>query len=272
MEYKLVMLDVDGTLVADTDDISPRVKTAIQRVQQLGVTVSLCTGRLVPTCQQIVEELQLNSYGVYYSGALLKNLITGVTLQKYVLHKESVREVIGFARERHIYLETHTEETYFYELQNSYSDFQRDTLGIEPIYADMLDIAAQYDVLKLQFITESADALAQIETFKQRNGHVALSSGKAPGYPTMTFTNVIPAGVSKGTGILAISQATGIDLKQIIAVGDSIGDIEALQIAGLGVAMGNSEAELFPYADYVTSSVWDDGVAEVLEQFILHTK
>ena len=268
MDYMLVMLDVDGTLLSDTPQVSQRVKSAIQRVQDLGVTVSLCTGRLARTCQDLVEELRLDSYSVYYSGALLKNLLTGVTLKKYVLAPEIAQEIVEFARQHQIYLEVHTEDAYLYELRGSYSDFQRDTLGISPIYSDMLDVIHTYEILKLQFVTESPEDLQKIETLKQNNGHIALSSGKAPGYP-MTFINVIPAKISKGSGIREIAEVMGIDRQQIIAVGDSIGDIEALEEAGLGVAMANAEDKVKSHADYIAPSVWEDGVAEVLERFIL---
>jgi hydroxymethylpyrimidine pyrophosphatase-like HAD family hydrolase len=85
----------------------------------------------------------------------------------------------------------------------------------------------------------------------------------------MTFINVIPAGISKGSGVQEIAQAMGISLDQVIAVGDSVGDIEALEIAGLGVAMGNAEEELKQHADYIAASVWEDGVAQILERFLL---
>jgi len=123
--------------------------------------------------------------------------------------------------------------------------------------------------LKLQFVTESSAALEKISNLKCDNGHVDLSSGKAPGYP-MTFINVIPAGISKGSGVQEIAQAMEISLDQVIAVGDSIGDIEAIEIAGLGVAMGNAEEEVKRHADYITASVGEDGVAQVLEKCILN--
>ena len=66
-----------------------------------------------------------------------------------------------------------------------------------------------------------------------------------------------------------IAEVMGIDRQQIIAVGDSIGDIEALEEAGLGVAMANAEEKVKLHADYIAPSVWEDGVAEVLEKFIL---
>jgi Cof subfamily protein (haloacid dehalogenase superfamily) len=270
MDYKLVMLDVDGTLIDETKVISPRVKTAIRQVQDIGVTVGLCTGRLAITCTQIVEELQLNSYGVYYSGALLKNLLTGDVLKQHLFPSDIAQDIVRFAREQNLYLEVHTENDYFYELQDSYSDFQDDTLGLTPIYTDILDVITQHDhdILKLQFVTESSAALEKINNLKHNNGCIELSTGKAPGYP-MTFINVIPAGISKGSGVQEIAQAMGISLDQVIAVGDSVGDIEALEIAGLGVAMGNAEEELKQHADYIAASVWEDGVAQILERFLL---
>jgi len=121
------MLDVDGTLIDETKVISQRVKTAIRHVQDIGVTVSLCTGRLAITCEQIVEKLQLNSYSVYYSGALLKNLLTDNVLKQHLFPLDVAQEIVRFAREQNMYLEVHTENAYFYELQDSYSDFQRNT-------------------------------------------------------------------------------------------------------------------------------------------------
>lgn len=270
MKYKLVMLDVDGTILSDTPEVSEGVKSAIRRAQDLGVTVSLCTGRLATTCQDIVEELQLDSYSVYYSGTLLKNLITGKTLKKHALDPDVAEEIVRFARTHRIYVEVHTEQAFLYELQDSYSDFQRDTLEINPICTDILEVVKTHEVLKLQFVTESPEELEKINSFKHNNGHIALSSGKAVGYPSMTFTNVIPAGISKGAGIQEIADFMGIGSEHVIAIGDSMGDISAIKMAGLGVAMGNSEEKVKRHADYIAASVWEDGVAEVLEKFILN--
>ena len=268
-DYLLVMLDVDGTILSETLQISQRVKSAIRHTQELGVTVGLCTGRLVTTCQNIVDELQLDSYGVYYNGALLKNLISGQTLRKYVLPSEAAANIVRFARTHQLYLEVHTDDSFLYELEGSFSEFQRETLGIDPVCVNLMDAVNAHDVLKLQFVTESSEELDKINCLKQNNGHLELSPGKAPGYPDMTFINVIPSGISKGSGVREIAEFMGIDLEQVIAVGDSIGDIDAMEVAGLGVAMGNAEDEVKRRADYIAPSVWDDGVADVLERFIL---
>ncbi len=267
--YKLVMLDVDGTILGNSPVVSRTVKTAIQRAQACGVTVGLCTGRLAISCQDLVEELQLDSYGVYYSGSLLKNLLNGATLNKHALTADVAQEIVKFARTHQIYLEAHTEQAYLYELEDSYSDFQQRTLGIHPICTDLLELVATHEILKFQFVTEKPEDLEKIDHLHQENGQIALSSGKTPEYPSMTFTNVIPDGISKGSGICEIAASMGITPQQVIAVGDSSGDIDAFEAAGLGVAMGNAEEEVKQRADYITGSVKDDGVAEVLEKFIL---
>ncbi|MBD3305500.1 Cof-type HAD-IIB family hydrolase [candidate division KSB3 bacterium] len=270
MRYKLVMLDVDGTLLSTAPHASQCVRSAIRRAQDQGVTVGLCTGRIAKTCQTLVEALALDSYSVYYSGTLLKNLITGRVLKKHALPHPIVQEIVQFARAQAIYLELHTEEAYLYELRNSYSDFQHTILELEPIYADLSHVDPSYEILKLQFVTESPTHLDRIAAFTRQNcQHIALSAGKAPGHPTMDFINVIPVGISKGQGIREIAADMGIGLEQVIAIGDSLGDIDALEVAGLGVAMGNAEEAVKERADYVAASVWEAGVAEVLERFVL---
>lgn len=268
MNYKLVMLDVDGTLINETKTISPRVRKAIEQAQRMGVIVTLCTGRLAVTCRDIVEELNLDSYGVYYSGALLKNVLRGNTLRKHTLPAHVAAELVLFARQHQLYLEVHTEEAYLYELEDAYSDFQAETLGVSPILTDLLEAVKTHEVLKLQFVTESEEAVRHINTFHLRNHHFELSPGKAPGYP-MDFINAVPLGISKGTGIADIAQAMNIPLEQVIAVGDSLGDLEAIQTAGVGVAMGDANEALQAQAQYVAPPVWEDGVADVLEKFVL---
>jgi Cof subfamily protein (haloacid dehalogenase superfamily) len=270
MTYQMVMLDIDGTLVDERQQVSARVKTAIRRVQARGIPVGLCTGRLARTCYRLVEELHLDHYSIYYSGTLLKNLLTGQVLQKHPFSPQIARQLIRLAREQHLFLELHTEEAYYYELPDSYSEFQHALLGIAPVATDLLEIITHTEVLKLQFVTAGPEEFAHLLRFQREHGQVALSSGRAPGHPHMLFTNVIPAGISKGSGLREVAGSARIPLEQVLVIGDSTGDIDAMRVAGLGVAMGNAEEEVKQAADYVTASVAEDGVALALEHFILN--
>ena len=118
MKYKMVVIDIDGTLVDKHGNIAPEDKYAVARVTNSNVIVSLCTGRIISTSMPIIEELELKAFDIFYDGALIYNPRNMATIYAKPLDAAIVREAIDFSRRNDIYLELYSSERFFSEKAN----------------------------------------------------------------------------------------------------------------------------------------------------------
>ena len=268
--YKLLMVDIDGTLVGKGGTISDEDKEALAKAYRSGMLVSLSTGRVAQACVEIMRELSLDGCHIFFDGALVSNLSQGNEVYVQPLSKQIVKQAVEFVRLNDIYLELYSATHYFVERKTWSSDIHHQFFGIEPTMVDFASIWDRERIIKGELVVSSSEEIAKAKSFQCSFGDsLRFSWASTPAYPDVHFINVVDPRVSKGKAMKALASHLGVSLGEVIAVGDGTNDLSLLSTAGLAVAMGNAPDEVKRVADYVTLDVDHSGLAVAINRFLL---
>lgn len=265
--YKLIAVDMDGTLLNEDKHISDRTITAVTALKAMGKKVVLATGRPYNGIRRYIEQLDLlddSDFVVTYNGALVQSTVDSRVLLNRPLSVADYRDLYPLSQSLGVNIHALTANTVLTPKHNPYTDIEASINHIEAIEMPVNEVAEDTLIVKVMFVDapEKLDAiLPQLpEWVKQR--YTILRS--AP-----IFLEFLDPGVDKGVGVHAVAEALGLTKDQVICVGDAHNDLAMIEYAKLGVAMGNAIEELKAAADYVTLTNEDDGVAHVIEKFML---
>jgi len=268
--YKLVVVDIDGTLVGKDGNILPEDREALAKACDLGIKVSLSTGRAAQSCLSIIRQLALDSYHIFFDGALVSNPAQNDEVYIQPLSKAVVKQAIEFAHLNDINIDLYSTTHYFIERETWSSKVHRDFFGLQPILVDFNNIWERERIIKGGLVTTSPQEAAKAEKFHLKfKDSLHFSWVRTPAFPGVDFINVVAPGVSKGKALEALASHLGIPLTEVIAIGDGTNDIPLFSLAGLGIAMGNAPAEVKAAADYTTLDVERGGLAEAIKKFLL---
>jgi len=268
MKYKLLVVDIDGTLLGRDGSISAEHGEALAEVRRSGIRVSLSTGRAAQSCLPIIDQLSLDSYHIFFDGALVSNL--GEEVYAEPLDSGVVREAVEFARLHDIDLELYSATHYFVERENWATEIHRQYFKLEPTVVDFADLWHRERIIKGGLITHSALQVAKARSFRFHfDRSLRFSVARSPAFPGVEFTNVVAPQVSKGKALEALASHLGVALSEVMAVGDEVNDIPLLSLAGLAVAMGNAPDEVKAVAQHITLDVDHNGLAVAIKRFLL---
>jgi Cof subfamily protein (haloacid dehalogenase superfamily) len=269
-QYKLLVIDIDGTLINKEGAVSDKDIQALKRVTGAGIIVAISTGRVVQASKPILDKLPLNGYHIFSDGALVLNPQTGDELYVDPVKKEMVERLVHYAHNSHLHFDFYSSRQYFIEEDDWTTDIRRRFFLLEPTYVDFNSIWQTERIIKGTLIvrTEEGRATAR-ELQAQFDGGLAFSWTKTPRYPDIDFINILSSTVSKGKALGKLCAFLGIPLNQVMAIGDGSNDISLLSGAGLAVAMGNGTPALKKVAHHVTLDVEQSGVAAAIDRFLL---
>ncbi len=275
--YRILALDVDGTLLDRDGRLRPRTIEAISRAAAAGIRPVLCTGRRYRRALPVALRLGLGSPLVCNSGALVKEPEGGRTLWRADLSAEVVRQVLDLFGARGEPSITFTDrpsgEADFvvvgcpigHALFDDYLDQNRGHAEVDPGWPSRRDL----DHYHLCAIGDREAMLAlEADVLGRLAGRVRTFVQKSPRYAG-TMCEVLRHDASKWSALLHLAGLWDIDPAEICAMGDDMNDIPMLEGAGLGVAMGHATEAVRRAADLVTASDDDDGVAVFVEDVLL---
>ena len=268
MKYKLLVVDIDGTLIGKDGSISTEDSEALLNARRSGIGVSLSTGRAAQSCRPIIDRLALDGYHIFFDGALVSNFDKEVYAEP--IDRGVVKEAIEFARQNDIYLELYSASRFFVERQTWATEIHREFFNLEPTVVDFTGLWERERIIKGGLVIASPEEIAKAKSFRlhfERNLHFSLA--KSPAYPNVDFINVVDLGVSKGKALAALASHLGIPMAEVMAIGDGTNDIPLLSSAGLAVAMGNAPDEVKAVADHITLDVEHNGLAAAVKEFLL---
>ncbi|MFP5113070.1 Cof-type HAD-IIB family hydrolase [Bacillaceae bacterium C204] len=269
MTYKMIVLDLDDTLLQDDHTISLRTKNALMEAQELGVKVVLASGRPTYAMYPIAEELRLKEFGSFilsFNGAKITNCQTGEELFSSTLSPATVHHLYELSRRENVWMHTYVGDSIITEASNQYTDIEGEITGLEIYEVTSIVDSVKEPVVKVLML-EDEGKLAEVEQRLQQELAGQLSVMRSKPF----FLEFTEAGVTKGTSLNHLIRELGIEREEVIAIGDSYNDLAMIEFAGLGVAMGNAPEDIKEKADYVTDTNMQDGVAKVIEQFVLKT-
>lgn len=270
MKYKLLVVDVDGTLLDGKGNISSEDKKALADACHSGVQVSLSTGRVPQACLGIINQLSLDGYHIFFDGALVSDLEQGREVCVRPLSKEAVKQAVEFVHRHNLDLELYSATQYFAERETWSTDAHREFFGIEPTILDFDKLWERERIMKGLLVTTTPEEAARVRDFCiQFEESLHFSWASTPAYPSVDFINVLAPEVSKGKALEALVSHLGVSMSEVMAIGDGTNDISLLSIAGLAVAMDNASDEVKAVAHHITLDVDHSGVTAAIERFLM---
>ncbi|MHB9033181.1 MAG: Cof-type HAD-IIB family hydrolase [Anaerolineae bacterium] len=260
MQYKLIALDLDGTLLTEDLHLSPRVEQALARARRNGVLITLASGRGYPALKPWVKRLDITAPVIGYQGARITDPVSEVTIAEYPFPRELMFELIDFARECDFSLTVYVDDEIYVERKRHSDAFYDKWFGLPIHVVQDLTVSLPGDPVKF-LITGTPDEMDALQP--ELVARYSDSMQIVRSHPL--FLEGLALGVTKGTALAWVAQRLGILQDQTVAIGDSGNDVEMLAWAGVGVAMGNGSPEARQAANLVVPSVDDDGVAVALE-------
>ena len=263
MSIKLVAIDLDDTLLDSGLKIADNCLQAIAQLQQKGILVTLATGRMYPSALPYARQLKVDVPLITYQGALVKNSLSEEILYFHPLPSQPATEVINFFRQAGVHyhsyqicMESLTPEGRYYESIS----------GIKPVLVDdLLSICSSGKAMKIMGVTRNEELLLSMEQqLKDRYG-VSLNITRSKPF----FLEVMAREANKADALRVVAAHYQVERHEVMAIGDSYNDIEMIEWAGVGVAMGNAWEAVKEVADFVTCSNDEEGVAEALRKYIL---
>lgn len=269
-KYRLLVVDIDGTLIGQKRVISKKDKEALKKAVKKGIKVSLCTGRVNRACRGILDELGLDGYHIFYDGALVADPMGGNEVYARAIDKNIVKQMVEFVRRNDTYLELYSSRHFFAEKENWSDEIHRRFFGVAPEIVSYDDIWQRERIIKAELVVRSAEEAAKADSFKKEfAGDLRFSIARSPSFPDIEFINIINPEVSKGKALAVLAEHLGVSLEEVMAIGDGSNDVPLLEVAGFSVAMANARDELKEIADYITLDADSSGVAAAVERFLL---
>ena len=268
MKYKMIVSDVDGTLLDPEHRLPEETRKAIELYRRRGGLFSLATGRIEKSAVRLQQELSIDLPLILYNGAKIVDLSRNrVVFEKCLTREQSLAAVkaLGAAPLSAIFYSEGEGYTF------SYTDNIRihsEMEGITPLLADNADRINLSKVSKILFAgnnDENDDELFEgfLKEYRKlcRNLPFIVRSN-------WKYLELLPEGVNKGSALEVLAQHLGIDMNEIMCFGDNLNDLEMIQKAGLGVAMENGHELLKKEADVVAPANTESGVAHVIRKFL----
>lgn len=294
--YKLLVLDMDGTLLNENQKITKENILAIESARKLGVKIVIASGRTIQGIENYLEELDLiseDNYCVVCSGAIVMNNTKERIIHSSPLTYDEFRYVFDLVKKLNITLNMYSHESILIHSNNYYSRFDSvaNNLPLQKMNFDSLDKDTL--ITKIMLINEDLSIAEEMKALFPGIIVEDTSIESKEGYnkelfkdisllpleflEKFTISKVTPFNVevmkkssNKRLGIEKIAEQLKIKQHEIICIGDSGNDRHMIEYAGLGVAMGNAFPEIKEIADYVTLTNEENGVAHVIEKFILN--
>lgn len=272
MRYKLLALDIDGTILNSHSELSDRTKGAILQAKQQGVNVLLATGRRLANTLALANSLDLTEFLVVHNGAVIYQFGPQVIRQQGIeqgVAQEIVDKLKGFALNYIVYTGesagervvaplgrwTEPENLLSYYLGEDVEFLKELTLESSPVRISIIDEKQKVDPFYEELLRDHHGKMNALYFGSERDIWRGIE--------------VIPADCHKGSGVFYVANRLGIRLEEVIAIGDNVNDLEMIDGVGLGIAMENGAKLLKEKARRIAPSNDADGVAAMIEEYLL---
>ncbi len=264
MTYKLIALDLDGTLKSTNKQILPKTKMILQNLARRGIIIVLASGRPTAGLYAEAEELELDKTGGYllsFNGAKIVDYCTKEIIYQKVYDAKTAHNVYDRAKKYDLAVMTYSDELILTEDDNDEYVIIESEINHMPIkHIDSFKEVVNFSVNKV-LLTGNPDYAGRIvEEFKAPYGDSLSIYRSAP-----FFIEVMAQGIDKAASLQALINRLGITPNEVISFGDGYNDLTMIEFAGMGVAMANAVDEVKQRADYITLSNDEEGIYECLK-------
>lgn len=270
-KIKLLVLDIDGTIAGKSNEVSPAVKQAVLAAKATGVQVAIATGRMYRSALRFHQEIGSTLPLMAYQGAWIQDPATQKMHRHWSVDKQKAEQLVDYFEQPQLrsllsihfyindclYVRELTPETQIYAERS----------GVEAIpVGDLRQVLADEPTKILALSDDIAIINNLLSNLRQQYtpAELYLTTSVA------TFFEATNPLVNKGTGVRYLAEELlGIGAANVMTIGDNFNDLEMLEYAGIGVAMGNAPADVQAVAKWVAPNVENDGAAAAIEEFLL---
>ncbi len=270
---RLIVSDVDHTLLNSEHRITERTEKTLRAALDKGVQMMLATGKTFTSASNIVRQLGLSTPTICAQGTVVFNP-DGTVRYQQTLDPVITRQIITFAEDRGFSVVAYSGDRLL--LRRSHPEFEammaRDHEPAPEIVGPLQNLMDRLPINKLVVFSFADDAPRAIKALRwqlsmQVNGSVRLMQAGVS-----RMIEILPPGAGKGALLKQVLKELQVLPEEVLAIGDAENDLEMIQMAGVGVAVGNAAQPVKDAADYIAPSFDDDGVADAVERFILKTQ
>lgn len=281
MKYKLLCLDMDGTVLSDEKKVSEENLKAIKTAHKLGVKIAICTGRLFANARVYADIFGIKAPIIASNGAYIRDKDSDDVIYKSVLGKEKAKKIYSivekygfsiffnecnciisskkFDNDKNVYVKMNKELPEDRRVRLVYTEDMLETIDKE---GD--------EILKCICIDEEAITNKNYENLNRARKEIEEVGGFEIASSFRNNFEVMCSGVSKGRAVKVLADFYGIDKQEVMCIGDNENDLSMIEYAGMGVAMGNAEDSVKKAANYITDTNNNSGVAKAINKFIIN--
>jgi hydroxymethylpyrimidine pyrophosphatase-like HAD family hydrolase len=276
--YRMIAIDLDGTLLSPTGHVTPRAKQAVHKALAAGLLVCFATGRNWTESRTVLDAVAHFGTAVFVGGAMVVDTEKRLTLHRTMMGPALAAELCGYL-EAEGHAAAALQDTgaagvdYLVSAEAEPNDATRQWMGATAATVHRVprlgnDPSLHEHTLRVGICAGPAEVRRVRRGLEEKfGGRIVVHSLYVPAYDVEVLEIFDPA-VNKWQGILHVARAHGIEPPEVIAIGDDVNDVAMLKHAGLGVAMGNARPEALAVADLVIGSNEEEGLARFLEELV----
>ncbi len=268
MKYRLLVLDLDGTLTNERKEITPHTLETLIKVQQMGVKLVLASGRPTYGITPLAKELEMEHFGGYilsYNGGKIIDTATGEVIYESTLPYDLVEPLYELSKSSATTILTYQDEFILTEdPDNKYVGHELFLTKMKPQKVENFAQSVDFAPDKCLIVGDPEKLIPLESEVAQRYGDRMNVFRSEP-----FFLELVPLGIDKALSLQRLLDHTGVKREEMVAMGDGFNDLSMIEFAGLGVAMANAQPSVQEAADYITLSNEEDGVAHAVLNLII---
>lgn len=274
MSYKMVAVDMDGTLLKDNKEVSERNKEAIKHACEAGVKIVVCTGRIFTSAKAYAKMIGSVAPIIASNGAYIREKDKDVPVYEKTLDKEDLIKIVKRSKALGFFPHIYTTNTIYAEKlifsSKNYATWNESLAEKDRVIIEIVEnleehiLESRHNYIKAVVMCDDIEKLKALRQEILEETKVEIMSSVPNNIEITAY------GTSKGEGVKILADFYKISLDEVICIGDNENDISMIQYAGLGVAMANAPEDIKALADYIADTNENDGVAKVIENFILN--
>jgi Cof subfamily protein (haloacid dehalogenase superfamily) len=262
---RLVIADVDGTLVTHDKILTQRAIQAVFKLREAGIQFAITSGRPPKGMAMLIEPLKLDEPIAAFNGGVVIQPDLKTVLAQNVLPPDVVKKTVPLILEHNLDVWIYTDTTWFVrDMKAPHVAREQWTVKFEPVVTDKLETLVD-NVAKIVGVSDDLEAVARCEKDVQQACGATVSAARSQPY----YLDVTHPKANKGEVVLILSELSKIPPQEIATIGDMPNDVLMFVKSGVSIAMGNASPEVQKSATYVTTSSEDEGFANSIEKFIL---
>jgi Cof subfamily protein (haloacid dehalogenase superfamily) len=264
----MLALDLDDTLLRSDLTISYRTRNAIKRAEAAGVTVVLASGRAPAAMEQFAKLLGMHKrpgYLICNNGTVIQESHTGTIIDEIRIDAGAALIAFDLADAEGFPVQIYEDDIMYVSRTNEFTEYDQKLTGLRQVVVENFRAMVGGGCHKL-LIPGDPMLLSPMETLLRTymGSNITLFTSKP------YFLEILPAKTDKGTALAKTAELMGVKREEVLAIGDSMNDEAMIRWAGMGVAMANGDARIKNIAALTTEKTNDDdGVAEVIEKYVL---